>query len=639
MQIPNSEQQEGPFEFGNGKSSFGGFSPTPESSNEQPQQWSNEGVFETNESSFLNAAESLSSDEYEYRKWSNEGVFETNEINNPYDNEDSEDSFLNTTENISSGGYESSVFEIMPSEANPGVWETEHTYFPSNSEQFGQEMGEKEFVPELSALSEILSELNESAGWQSEESLIDAYPNTETSFGNSYEMDPYAGIRPALTPEYANLAADEISHQLGPMPAMLALHEQLVSSNLRQVVLAALLGKAGRRSIRAIGQNISPAVYLRQISRLCREAAEQHENAISAEFAGELTSGLTENEAATPELEDFVQAYLEETQGWTAETENQGELWTEQEALPNNPAQLDCSGVEIPDPDRISQKDKATFKSGGSLAQGKADDRTGETPDALKAMHLTHYNVNEWEPRKEVHRAALSDLTIFIREHLSRNRDDILKVTITGSCSKTGSKAHNDVLSCRRSKAAARLMNLGLEGFGARLVFDTSGQGFTAAKCKGKNCEIPDYRAVLVTIHKPNKIPKPIPPELPGSCTYKIRCCSFKQDTLLSALLTDLLNATLPEDVKRLLEQHPLLKKILKPALAKVISLLKKKLPKLAKLEGALNKILKFVVVELIRVNAVFQIAERDTANPKIATLCYQGIGIRVKMPEIDLAV
>jgi hypothetical protein len=59
------------------------------------------------------------------------------------------------------------------------------------------------------------------------------------------------------------------------MPANLALHQLLNSPSTRQATLASLLGRGARRSVRINGANISIPGYLRVLSRLCREVAEQ----------------------------------------------------------------------------------------------------------------------------------------------------------------------------------------------------------------------------------------------------------------------------------------------------------------------------------------------------------------------------
>lgn len=109
----------------------------------------------------------------------------------------------------------------------------------------------------------------------------------ETASESPYEVDPYADIRPALRPEHAALAPGEITLTLGRQPAVLALHHMLASPAPRQAVLAVLLGHAGRRSMRLSGSDVPVPVYLRLLSRLCHEVAEQMEAAPAQEAAGE----------------------------------------------------------------------------------------------------------------------------------------------------------------------------------------------------------------------------------------------------------------------------------------------------------------------------------------------------------------
>ena len=97
------------------------------------------------------------------------------------------------------------------------------------------------------------------------------------------ELDPYASIRPAMSAEHAGLPANEVTLILGRMPATLVLHQLLHSPQMRRATLASLLGKAARRSVRFNGSDVSTAAYLRMVSRLCREVAEQTE-APASEF-------------------------------------------------------------------------------------------------------------------------------------------------------------------------------------------------------------------------------------------------------------------------------------------------------------------------------------------------------------------
>jgi hypothetical protein len=95
--------------------------------------------------------------------------------------------------------------------------------------------------------------------------------------GDSLEIDPYASVRPALSPEHANLEANEVSLVLGRMPAALVLHQLLNSPQMRQATDASLLGNTGRRSVRLNGSDISIPAYLRLVSHLCREVAGESE--------------------------------------------------------------------------------------------------------------------------------------------------------------------------------------------------------------------------------------------------------------------------------------------------------------------------------------------------------------------------
>ena len=94
---------------------------------------------------------------------------------------------------------------------------------------------------------------------------------------DSLEVDPYADIRHALLPEHASRSADELAVIVGHRPALVALHRILASPEPRQATLAVLLGKAGKRSVHLNGADVPLPVYLRVLSKLCREAAEEAE--------------------------------------------------------------------------------------------------------------------------------------------------------------------------------------------------------------------------------------------------------------------------------------------------------------------------------------------------------------------------
>ena len=109
------------------------------------------------------------------------------------------------------------------------------------------------------------------------------------------EIDPYMAIRPALSPAHAHLTADEIAISFGPLPAVLTLYQALSSPAPRQAALAVLLGRAGRRSTRMHGRDVSIPAYLRTLSHLCREAAEQAENGLGRDRRAEAEIPFTGN--------------------------------------------------------------------------------------------------------------------------------------------------------------------------------------------------------------------------------------------------------------------------------------------------------------------------------------------------------
>jgi hypothetical protein len=114
----------------------------------------------------------------------------------------------------------------------------------------------------------------------------------------SPDPDPYSAIRPAMLPAHAHLTADEITINLGRRPAVIALHQALASPLPQQAALAVLLGSGGRRSTHVHGHDMPIPVYLRLLSRLCREAAEHGEQEYEAGNAPgtgirDLTKGST----------------------------------------------------------------------------------------------------------------------------------------------------------------------------------------------------------------------------------------------------------------------------------------------------------------------------------------------------------
>jgi hypothetical protein len=107
--------------------------------------------------------------------------------------------------------------------------------------------------------------------------------------GAAAEFDPYLAIRHALSPEHSHLSSDQIAVSFGRRPAIVALFSLLGSREPRDAALAALLGRAGRRSVRVNGADVPLATYLRGLSRLALEAAE-HSLAETGETAGEVAA-------------------------------------------------------------------------------------------------------------------------------------------------------------------------------------------------------------------------------------------------------------------------------------------------------------------------------------------------------------
>ena len=87
-----------------------------------------------------------------------------------------------------------------------------------------------------------------------------------------------------------------------------ALQQLLASNELEEVLVASLLGEAGRRSVRIDGHEIAVPAYLRLLSRLCREAAEESEEAAydtvaAQEFGRAADETIAEQEAGRTSAE------------------------------------------------------------------------------------------------------------------------------------------------------------------------------------------------------------------------------------------------------------------------------------------------------------------------------------------------
>src|SRR4051794_12572273 len=129
------------------------------------------------------------------------------------------------------------IFQEIPGEIARDSWELGAALLPSEHYE-PAEIGALAEAPEVRSVAEA---------WEGRENPADEAPSAAL-LDSASEFDPYAGIRPALSPEHVALAADEITAVLGPQPAILALHGMLSQPDLPKAALAVLLGKTGRRS-------------------------------------------------------------------------------------------------------------------------------------------------------------------------------------------------------------------------------------------------------------------------------------------------------------------------------------------------------------------------------------------------------
>ncbi len=261
---------------------------------------------------------------------------------------------------------------------------------------------------------------------------------------------------------------------------------------------------------------------------------------------------------------------------------------------------------------------------------GEVLDRTTGNRSIELSLQFRDYDVNAYlAGTKSTHSAGLARVTEFIRARLIAG--SAVEVTLTGSASKTGTAQFNQELSEKRARCMAEMIRTSLTpGEVARIRFNERGEGFTRAQCNGADCELPGYRSVLVSVHAPDRPPPPIPPEVPGWNKFEIRCCAFQSTSLGQVVIDELLNK-LPGGLPRAVAER--LTPILKRRIEAILKRLLKRLPRLGALAGDLNKLLKFIPVEVTRQKAIFQIRERDKPNPQVTTLCYDGWGGRLALP------
>ena len=152
------------------------------------------------------------------------------------------------------------LHESPPGEALTGPWEFSTPFLRSESTETGET---EATAPEVAAL-----------------------PDAADAAGSTAR-------RSAFSPEPSRLTTDEVAIIFGRAPAVAALHWLLSSPELHQATLAALLGGAERRSIRIHGSDMPVPYYLRLVSRLFHEAAEQSEALVE-----DATAGRAQTEAA-----------------------------------------------------------------------------------------------------------------------------------------------------------------------------------------------------------------------------------------------------------------------------------------------------------------------------------------------------
>src|SRR5436309_1826648 len=105
---------------------------------------------------------------------------------------------------------------------------------------------------------------------------------------------------------------------------------------------------------------------------------------------------------------------------------------------------MDCATVatdcQFMKPDEEKRLKPSKNRDGDFHNRTQGDSRTN------LALQITDYDVNDWFIRKSKHNEATDQIIEFIRKRAAESPDPIA-VTITGSASRTGTQAWNDVLS------------------------------------------------------------------------------------------------------------------------------------------------------------------------------------------------
>lgn len=314
------------------------------------------------------------------------------------------------------------------------------------------------------------------------------------------------------------------------------------------------------------------------------------------------------------------------------DTELYGIPETETEVEAENAEDLPgCSGVStdcFPSPDDL----KKIRKKG--KPEGDFNDRTEGDRSENLGLQLFDYDVNDWFPGKVRHVEAIGRIREFIVNRSVQTSDDIA-VTITGSASHTGTKQYNDVLSCKRAICAGEVLRQQVarfRGVAERVKINPSGRGFTDAKCKGSDCELGEWRSVLIQVHAPGNQPHPIDPVDPGWDKYTIRCCSFHSENLACGVVGDLLKDALSKIPEFL---RGTILKLFKKQLNELVKQLLTELPKLEAVVQGVTELLELFPGEIVRERGTFEINEHEKPNARGLVLCYSSVfGLRVLLPK-----